>query len=324
MSDSEKPETALEAVEAASAEPAGDVAAAPADSSSADEQELSPPEEDTEAASIEPSSEGPASEEGQRGPIPYDRHKAVLTKQRGEAEVAAKAFEDYRTRVAWAEQVDQGQYQQQQQLLQELNSNPIDFLRKLQREIEAHPHLGPQLQQPAAFQMPEPFLQSQDGKPVYTAEQAQQIRDHDQATFEARLAEQAQTLGARQDRLEQVEQQRMAVSQAAQTSAGIMTQMRQDPTFVKYEKDVQEAFAAMPNRHREIGVQGALLEAYQQVIRTKVLPSLKKESKTETLNTLQKKAAAGTVNPSSGAAMASTRPRNQKELAKLMEERETR
>lgn len=323
MSDTEKPGSALEAVEAA-ASAADESAPEQEDSSSSAEQEQPQLSADAEESAIETPDEGSVSSEDNtesKGPLPFERHEAILAKARAETEAATKAYEDYKARVAWAENVNQSDVQQLQALTQELHADPIAFLRKLEREIAAHPHLGPQLKQPEQFKMPEPALVSQDGQPVWTAQQIQQIRDHDLATLRAEMSKQVTELQQGISQQAQVEQQRQALAEASQTSSAVLAEYREKPHFKDNEERIAQVYAEMsPEMQRRLGPIGSLEAAYSQVLLNEVLPAIEKSSKEKTLKNLKKKAAAATVEPGTAAGAGQAAPTNQKQIAQFLEE----
>jgi len=196
--------------------------------------------------------------------------------------------------------------------------DPIDHYRRLERELKAHPHYGPQLERPGKFEMPKATLRSEDGREVYDVGQLQQIRDYDQQQFSAQFAQQAQEIESLKAYLQQREMQQTQASRAEQTSSAIMADLRALPNFSDVEKDIAKELSDHPEVIQQLGVQAAAYRAYVIAFKAKVLPKLKQAEKQDTLSTLQKKAAAGTVDPSQSGAAADKRPKNAKELAKVM------
>ena len=312
MSD-EKPESALEAVEAAAGEETG--------SSPVETQETSQPSNDAEAAT-EPSGDGtaPLQAEGEgteQGPIPFNRHKSALENARAKAREEAQA--EWDQQYGWAKQVDRQQLEQAQQWYTQLNQDPLRFLRMLQAEVESHPHLGPQLKQPAAFEAPKPTLRSEDGQLVYNVEQLTQVLEHQASQLKAEAAQQFQQLQTQMQSLSQAEQQRTAQAEAQQYSTALLATARKDwPHFKDREKDIQKQLAQMPSTGN---VGSDLRDAYIAVLSKQVLPSLSHQAKEEERETAQKKAAAGSTNPSAVAAGAKSRPKNQRELEAWLEKK---
>jgi len=311
--------TALEAVEQA--------AQAHSDPpSEEDVEEQSQPEaQEAEAPSIKETSEGPAPEESQ-GPIPLDRHKAVLEKARKEREEAVQAvraeLEDYRNRLSWAETFDLDGYQRQQELLQELSQDPIGFHQKLQRELEAHPHIGPQLKQATARPEPiKPSLRSEDGtQQAYTASETQSLVEQALAQAKAEFAKQNHILVSELAKLQTADQERTRVSETTQYAGDVVSRFRQEvPGFQEHEVAIKEAFAKVPSAELQArGVEACLYKAALQVIYS---PQSQKAAEKKVTERLKKKAGAGTLEPGTQSSSDAKRPKNVKELAKFLEAR---
>lgn len=308
----DKPTTAKAAVEAAAA---ASGASGQADSSPAVSEPSQPTSTPADATSqsVSPEAgggEGSAPVEG--GPIPLERHKAILEKARAEAE-------QIRQRYAWAESLNQDEVSRALGIFQDLNTDPLSFRERLQRELEAHPHLGPQLREPKQFEMPKPALLSQDGHGVWSAEQVQSIIEHANATAEARVARAEQQLLARLEGLEQRDRERVRYAEADRFSQAMVTELGQLPKFKDLESAIAKDFAAAPAAQTSTpgDARATLLSLYLKHYQSKVAS----DAKTQVLSEAGKKVAAGTVDPSAGAASSVQRPTNRKELVKFLKER---
>lgn len=102
------------------------------------------------------------------GPIPFERHKAILEAERRDREAL-------QSRYAWAERVDPNQYAAMASWFQQAAADPVAFIQQLRQELDAHPQYGPRLkqsQQPQPVDGPPPAdLMAENGEGVYSAKQ---------------------------------------------------------------------------------------------------------------------------------------------------------
>ena len=308
MGNSDKALSADEAVEQAVS-----ASESQADSSSADQIEDSPQPDKTQPDATAQDGEGT-----QPGPIPLDRHKDILERERKSRETIQQELEQYRQRLSWAESLDRSHIAQAQQWYDRVRENPIDVYQQLGRELESHPRFGPQLKKPEEFQLPEPALVSQDGQKVYSVDQLQQIRDYDQRTAEARIAAVAQQVESQVQQLQAQFQQRQQYEQLEAASKAVGDRLRSlEGWNDSLEQAVVSDFAKVPRE--ELARDGAYATLLSLYIKHRQ-PVVKKEAKSQVVDTLEKKAAATTVSPSrSGGTAPSKRPSNVRELEAHLE-----
>lgn len=285
-------------------------------SSAEDPTNAQPTEEIASAISDETAAIGQGGEEQAPGPIPLDRHQAILSKAREEAEQVRQEFEAYKQNLAWTSGLNQSQVQHSLDTVYQLQSDPLSFYRKLQREIEAHPHLGPQLKSPPEFKMPEPALRSQDGRAVWSSDQVQEILDYRTQQLEAKTAEQIGQIAAQLQQMREQEATRQAALAGRQSAEAAVNTLKQLPGWSdELEGKITRDFALIPpDRVQREGFKGILYELYLK----HASPAQKKAAEQKVLSTLEQKAAAGTVKPSSGSAASASRPRNEFELEKWL------
>jgi hypothetical protein len=113
-----------------------------------------------------------------RGPIPYDRHKAVVTNIRNQAEQAEAGWKAKLEPLTWAEKVDRQRAEQALGLLQSLDAladDPQAALAFIARKLGVtQQQLAPQQEQ-AQDQMPEADIPLEGGGSVYSAAQLQKV-----------------------------------------------------------------------------------------------------------------------------------------------------
>lgn len=321
MSDSDKPVTALEAVEQA-ANPAPEPEQS---ASSADDSQPQP--DTTPEAATDASSEGTASEPAKEeapGPIPFDRHKSALenARQKAAEEAVQRAQAEWKDRYGWAETYDRAAAERQAQRVAQLDSDPIAFYRALGRELESHPHLGPQFRAPEKAELPKPSLQSADGRSAYTAEEVNAFVDARMAEVQADMARQLQQVQQGYESLNQVEANRVQAQKAQSTAREITEQLNALPGAKEHQNEIRDAFAAIPRETiSQIGMHAAAYQAYLNVFQNVIQPEAQKQQQAKVREEMQKKAGAATVDPSGAQPTGTARPKTRKELAAFMKAR---
>jgi hypothetical protein len=115
-----------------------------------------------------------------RGPIPYDRHEAILRAER-----------DKRKNLEWAANVNPDRYRQMSEWFEAADRNPVEFHKRFEAALKQHPTWGQYLQQPQQPQQaaaePEPDLVAENGQPVYSAPQLRKWQEWNHAKDQADL-----------------------------------------------------------------------------------------------------------------------------------------
>ena len=262
-------------------EPASDPSpGAPAEPSDrADAEPTSPPERDQDGNETAP-------DRAKKGPLPYDRHEAILRKTR-------EGYEQRLSKLSWAEPLDPSQVREAHALHQLWQSNPRALLAHLQQHF-------------AGEQLPQPDLRAEDGTPLYSQPQmvaaakaiAQQIVDERLGPLEQRLGPLEQWSG--QNRLLQ---EADAQIEMAQSWKG----------FAEHIDEITDAIAEARRQGRRL----SLPEAYIQV----VVPTFETHVRKAVLDELNSTAdrARGSVNPAQ-AGPASRTPDADKDWGELFRE----
>ena len=314
MSDTEKPASALEALEnAASPDPE------PSDSSSDDSQ--SQPETTHEAAT-DASSDGTVAEPdvAAEGEPPQERWKDILANARTKArdEASTEAQTQFDSQYGWAKTFDRNASERATSRVQQLDQDPIAFYRALQREIEAHPHLGPQLREPAKAELPQPSLQSADGRSAYTADEVNAFVEARVAQAQSELASQFQGVQANLDRLTQADTGRVQQQENQQLVTRITGQLRALPHATEHEPEIMKAIAAIPRDQFHANPELASYQAYLSVLQSVIEPKLGKQQKAKLRSEIQKKAGAATVDPSAATPTGTSKLKNRKDIAAFL------
>jgi hypothetical protein len=312
---------ALDSADAASSAGA-DSSAAPTSSDS------SPSSAPPAAAATQPGAEGgvttpPATEVPQewtpeQGPLPFDRHKAILEHTRSKAKEDAE--QAVREQYGWALEVGPENFQTLTNLASQWASDPIAFVLGALDDLQAHPHYAPQLrshvakilaqrpQQPTAQEIPEPQPDiTVDGTSWYSAAR---LAERDK-WFQNRLLSQvrAELQPIREDLTErqQRDQIQYATQEAARFAADTLSQMTKLPHFTEQKAEIEKVFRAMPPMPDHL-VGQAIRDAYIQVLTSKVLPHLSSQAKSELLSSLNTKAAASASHPTTQTPPVNGRP----------------
>lgn len=204
------------------------------------------------------------STEDTRGPLPYDRHEAILRTTRDGYETRLKS-------TAWAERLDRQQVERAMALADLRERDP----RRLYDE------LTPIVRTPDA---PTPDLQTEDGKRLYSAEQAAALVRYE---LDRAFTERDQQVEARFGPIEARERQ-------ARTDQQLNTQIEtatQWPGFTDHLDAVTEAIGQANADRRVL----SLADAYIQV----VVPKLRDTERRAILKEMDTTSAAATgdVNP---------------------------
>lgn len=189
-----------------------------------------------------------------RGPIPYDRHEAVLTRARGEHEKALKAlrdeFDGYKSKY------DSNDTQTKLKLMDLLESNPaqaIAVLKQVDAERFAKLSWAEEVAAAAASaapeigEMPAPDALSPDGNMGYTAEGAQKLVQFYLAQERAENKKALDALRAELKPITTEHQARVAFGESVQRMKPVLENARQSwPKFTEHEAEIRQHLADNP------------------------------------------------------------------------------
>jgi hypothetical protein len=251
------------------------------------------------------------------GPIPLDRHKAILdgrTKERDEARQQLEGWKNYE----WAKQVDRQAVERAVQLGQAFERDRAGYIASVIAEATSDPQLAPVVRSLIARELatrrPAPDLLKPDipvydeqgtlVSQTYSAERVQQLVQH--AVAQA-IAQHVQPL---QQDAESRRQSAMMAEQQRQQQAFVTAESARIRSSVEKLPHAVEHWAAIVAKAREypdeIPVGEALRDAYFDVVG----PRLTQAAKADVLDTLKTKAAASSVNPTGAVVAATKRPRS--------------
>jgi len=254
-----------------------------------------------------------------RGPIPYDRHEAVLNKAREDARVAQEAaIASARAEVAKSygidASVDPTQVQRQLQIIAAMRQNPVAFLQQMATEIQQDPHYSQVMRSwagqalatgradgQAADPMPEADIPVEGGYKLYSEQQMSKLREWDRrqilAAVRADIAPLQQTVQSFEEIRQTAEAQRDAKSWS-EKAFGAVSKL---PGFTENQTAIaakMQAFAWPDGVSLAEGralMHMALMDAYNEI----VLPQLTELGRKKAVADLDKRARASTPSPQS-------------------------
>lgn len=241
------------------------------------------------------------------GPIPFDRHKAIL-------EGTRKEYDD---QYGWVKQgnVTREQYERMLHWQQRAAQDPVAFTEQLIREMNAHPVYKQQLASLAGkalaarrgqAEMPAPDVQVMDqaGNVVSTTYSAGQLAKRDAWLTNQILKQVEEKLSPVVTTTQQITQERESAAQAARTEAwstGFVDELASYPHFDQNKQAIGEEVVRMlqsypandPRTDDPAFLEGLTLRAYQKIV------GANRDSQTRqaVLGDLKHKAAASTANP---------------------------
>ncbi len=208
------------------------------------------------------------------GPIPFERHQAILAKER-------QTRESLESSLAWAREFQPQQVRQWQQAITWLSSDPVGFYRAMGQQLTQR---GYSTQAQAEPQEPAPDLVTEQGKPVYSADQLKAWHRWNNAQLDEKYGRPLQQL-----------QQASQVAEITQrASAEAQTTLHEARTTWEGFPELEPKIYALMKSDGRV----TLDSAYNRVFREEYLPTLKTRERQAVLSDLAKKPGASTVSPS--------------------------
>jgi hypothetical protein len=258
-----------------------------------------PPDPSLAQAATQPdgTSEAPGSLPN-RGPIPFDRHQAVLTRTRNE--VSEKARRETLAEFGIAEGLSPDEVRTGVTMFQSLKRGGVGFLDYLRNQIDPQAAAAPSPQKPAEDPEPEPDIPLTDGRSTFSADQLRTWHQWHERKLQAQMDEK---YGPIRDAHE-----RQTLTAARQREAQtLVSAAAKWPMFDKLRPHVKAIIAAQSGPLTQTSLHDAYITAY----RDHGQKMLREEWDAERSGQLTRKASASTVQP--GAPRPST-PRPDSEL----------
>ncbi len=281
------------------------------------------------------------SETANAGPLPFERHQAILKTARETAVAEArKQWETENEPIQWAKAFSPEQRQNFEAHFDEIDSNPVAAAQRILARANSkpehaaamrswlasmlgHPNGSPNGQPTNTAQpngaatsepMPQPDLEYQGNK-WYSAEQLakrdawlrREMKSEITKEFQPLLTEREQRLET-----EKVAAEKKAVNDFAE---GTHTALSKLPHYDANRQDIAKVLVTMPARTQADIVRNAYT-AYAQV----VIPKLEGQAKQTAIADLDKKARAGTTVPGNGHAATPKQPERPKRMSDALRE----
>jgi len=244
-----------------------------------------------------------------RGPIPFDRHEAILNKARADAAAEHSAFV---SKYAGLERIQPDQWGQISGLLTNLARDPLAAIGQMLDELGQNPASHRQLQAwiaqrfpagptPAAAPAATAKVESDDPMPApdadggYTQSGLTKLLAWQSRRTLAEAAKINQPLQDELTRMRSERQYRELHQQAGEYATNLLTEVSALPGFKDHQGAIKEKFLALrfPKGTPNGEITAALYKCYLDV----VVPTLARSAKQDVLDTLDHKAKANTVSP---------------------------
>jgi hypothetical protein len=260
-----------------------------------------------------PQTETPPAETAQavdtkKGPLPYERHEAILKNARRDTE-------------AQVTQRFQQQYGPHVELGNRIQADPVGTVVGLIQGLASHPEhgqavisalartLGGRRGQAASDQEPQADLQSPDGTQVYSAERLAQIRAYDRQQILKEVDSRLEPLQSREQQRVAAEKQSAEVTAANERMAKVLEPYKQAlPDFEKHKPALREK--SREYLEQGFDAQTALGLAVTHILREVVMPSRAAQSQQQLLADAVRKSTGSTSVPGSAPAAPAGRPRD--------------
>lgn len=235
-----------------------------------------------------PTPETPADSNPTRGPIPFDRHKAVITNTRNEAR------KETLTEFGITDDMTPAEVRTGVTMLQSLKRGGVGFLDYLRSQIDPQaaapaptaPAAPPVVQDPE----PEPDIELADGRHVYSAEQQRTWHQWHERKLTAQLDK---TYGPIRDAHELQQLQVKAQSEAKQ----LVGAAKQWPLFNELKPYIATALKAHQGPLTQTSFHDAYLAAFQQHGTRLQREAWERERNGQRVDELTRKAGAATARP---------------------------
>lgn len=240
----------------------------------------------------------PITDSTDSGPLPFERHKAILEGVYKERDKYKTDLEAYRQQHGWVESIDRDQLAQMADWYGRYQGDPGEFLEKAYQEALSHPIHGATVKSRvgkmlASMRQQQAVETIEAGIPVmdangqivartYTDAQIKQLINQE---FTERFGKELDPL--RQDLL--TRQQRDQTTQIQQRASAELKKAESWHGFTEHKAEIQKVFKA--------NTQMSLQDAYLDVLHRVILPSHDAKAQGKVLSDLQTKATAQTVHP---------------------------
>lgn len=242
------------------------------------------------------------------GPLPFERHKAILEGVYKERDKFKTDLETYRQQHGWAESVPREQLEQMAEWYGRYQGDPGEFLEKAYQEALQHPIHGATVKSRvgkmlASMRASQAVEKIEAGIPVMDETGKVVARTFTDAQIEQLLEQKlTERFGKELDPLRQDLQTRQQKDKQAALNARADAELKHAESwhgYTEHKAEIAKVFKANP--------QYSLQDAYLDVLHRVILPGLNTKAQGQVLSDLQQKATAQTVHP--GAPSGTAKPK---------------
>lgn len=270
-----------------------------------------------ESATASPAATTPsAATPPEAGPIPLDRHRAILEGERTKFSDLDAKYQ----RIAWADElVSAGKTPEQVRdalaVFDSVDTDPIGYMERLFTVLQQHPNTAPLARalagrvlgthaagSPAGDEPePGPDYQTADGAKFYSVEQQAKWMAWREQRLMSGMDEKIRPLLTAHQEAQHTAARRAADEAAAGQAISEFEGLKDKPYFAEHKAEI----LAYLQQHK---FQVPLQTAYLHVLETKVIPGLKQNGTAQAVADLQREAHASSLKPSGGAPVAPKSP----------------
>ncbi len=254
---------------------------------------------------------GEGSAAAKRGPIPYDRHEAILKKAREDADAPWKPYSDLRELVP-ADRVGQVSG-----FLRGIDNDPVSTIAGLVQEALNNPNVSPAMRQriAALVSAGEPqkaaveAAKAVEAKPAddprpkpdmdggYSDAQLAKLDEWNQRQALAKFKEEFKPVFESHEKAKQAHELETLKAQKSDWANGVFKEVQALPHFKDFQKEIDAEFRKqaplLGNDPSDAALEALLYKAYAKI----VTPNVGKTSNDALLAELKHKAGAGTTSP---------------------------
>lgn len=248
------------------------------------------------------------------GPIPLDRHKAILDgayKERDEARQQLDGWKSYE----WAKQVPRETFEQIAQTQQRISTDPVGFVSDLIAELQGHETYGPQFRsqaarllasgrsaaQPQAVDLtPDVEIRDPQGRVVGHTLSDKKIMAAIEQGVQTALGQHVAPLKQAHDKQVETEKARALNAEIDRQADAEFAKLTKREGFTEHAESIAKAMDAHPD--------WSAMDAYLHVWDTEIAPARDAKVKAAHDEEQKKKAAASSINPSAARVTTTQRP----------------
>lgn len=248
------------------------------------------------------------------GPIPFERHKAVLDKAYQERDGLKQELEGWK-QYDWAKSVPRETFDQIAATQQRIHTDPVGFVSDLIAELQNHETYGPQFRsnaarllasgrsQPADVDLtPDVAIHDAQGRVVgHTLSDKKIMAAIEQGVNNA-LGKEVAPLKAAHEKQVNAEKQRAFTAEVERLGNAEMAKLEKREGFTEHAESIWKAMEAHPD--------WSARDAYDHVYDTEIAPKREARIKESYDKELKTKAASSSMNPSTARVTTPTRPKD--------------